>query len=317
MPFLRCCFWYRPPAVATISTGSCAVSLCQRHYNGRPRSEIAARQPPGHKTGQAAIPRQPRQTLPAGVIFSILAVLTPDIPTKLLAATGSHALAHTAARGRSISKFGDRVGGIRRVHHPGGKIPMMMRSSILLVAAMLAVASVGCCGPCGGWAPMTYDNYGPCHSCGAMCTSDCGPTCTSDCGSGSCGSSCTSCTSRAPVVTKASCGCEGSCDGSCGQTCNTCGKSPCGCGIHNWPNPFAHLFACSGCGPLYWSEWHNDPPDVCDACDCHGNWTGHSGSTVRYHGPPRRGSAFAGSVPAEAAPEEVVLEEGTVVEKAE
>jgi hypothetical protein len=32
---------------------------------------------------------------------------------------------------------------------------------------------------------------------------------------------------------------------------------------------------CGGCSSeLYWSEWHNDPPQCCDPCDCHGNWIG-------------------------------------------
>jgi hypothetical protein len=29
-----------------------------------------------------------------------------------------------------------------------------------------------------------------------------------------------------------------------------------------------------GCGEVYHSEWHNDPPDCCDPCDCWGNYTG-------------------------------------------
>jgi len=30
----------------------------------------------------------------------------------------------------------------------------------------------------------------------------------------------------------------------------------------------------SGCGPIYWSEFHSDPPDCCDPCDRCGNFTG-------------------------------------------
>jgi len=29
-----------------------------------------------------------------------------------------------------------------------------------------------------------------------------------------------------------------------------------------------------GCGPVYWSEFHSDPPDCCDPCDRCGNFTG-------------------------------------------
>jgi hypothetical protein len=32
---------------------------------------------------------------------------------------------------------------------------------------------------------------------------------------------------------------------------------------------------CGGCSSeLYWSEWHNDPPQCCDPCDRCGNWIG-------------------------------------------
>jgi hypothetical protein len=47
---------------------------------------------------------------------------------------------------------------------------------------------------------------------------------------------------------------------------------------------YGHLLAaatsccgCTGCNSeLYWSEWHNDPPQCCDPCDCHGHWIGPS-----------------------------------------
>lgn len=35
------------------------------------------------------------------------------------------------------------------------------------------------------------------------------------------------------------------------------------------------IFACDGCtGPMYWSEWYNDPPQCCEPCDKYGNYTG-------------------------------------------
>jgi hypothetical protein len=37
---------------------------------------------------------------------------------------------------------------------------------------------------------------------------------------------------------------------------------------------------------LYWSEWHNDPPQCCDPCDCYGNWVGPgAGYRAPYHHP--------------------------------
>jgi hypothetical protein len=35
------------------------------------------------------------------------------------------------------------------------------------------------------------------------------------------------------------------------------------------------MLSCNtGCGEVYWDEWLSDPPDCCDPCDNHGNWTG-------------------------------------------
>ncbi len=37
-------------------------------------------------------------------------------------------------------------------------------------------------------------------------------------------------------------------------------------------------FGCqSGCGDMYWGEWSYDPPDACDPCNNHGDWTGELG----------------------------------------
>jgi len=218
---------------------------------------------------------------------------------------------------------------------------MTTRATFLLVVCAVAAASIGCCGPCGQqWRPVTYKNYGPCHSGGSSCGSSCAPPCVRDavapcgasCGSDCCGSSCSSCTGSPvlaadsvgvsetpggevatvsatetvlstdydPGVELASGGCE-----SCGDGCATCGQIPCGCGLASWPNPFAALTACSGCGPIYWSEWHNDPPDICDPCDCHGNWTGSGGVKVGYYGPPRAGSASVRTVRDGATPQKI------------
>ena len=84
--------------------------------------------------------------------------------------------------------------------------------------------------------------------------------------------------------------------GECGVECAAPVASSCGCGSCGSPHagatyggcwsPGADLIrgidrllggCCNGCGELYWSEFHNDPPDTCDPCDCHGNWTGRAG----------------------------------------
>jgi len=65
--------------------------------------------------------------------------------------------------------------------------------------------------------------------------------------------------------------CDGYGGGAAGPCCNT-GCDPC-----NW-HPGKHLFGkigCnSGCGDLYWSDWHSQPPDCCDPCDRCGNFVG-------------------------------------------
>jgi hypothetical protein len=38
--------------------------------------------------------------------------------------------------------------------------------------------------------------------------------------------------------------------------------------------PFPDKWCSQGCGPLYWSEWHNDPPDCHDPCNRCGNYVG-------------------------------------------
>lgn len=46
---------------------------------------------------------------------------------------------------------------------------------------------------------------------------------------------------------------------------------------------FCHKSCQAGCGEVYWSEWHNDPPDCCDPCDCWGEFAGH-GYCAECHG---------------------------------
>lgn len=187
----------------------------------------------------------------------------------------------------------------------------------------MVLAAVGCCGPGGQFLPPTYKNYGPCDSCGTKCGGTCampcigcgsstcdGDSCDGDSCDGSCEESCTSCREPSCGTEAATCGC-GTEVSVASSDCSTCGQSPCGCGPRHWPNPFAHLTDCLGCGELYWSEWHNNPPDLCDPCDCHGYWTGHAAVQVGYHGPPRAGSAYARPVVVDesVAADEVMIEE--------
>jgi hypothetical protein len=37
------------------------------------------------------------------------------------------------------------------------------------------------------------------------------------------------------------------------------------------------LCGCTGCGELYWNEWHSDPPACREPCDCMGAYTGKYG----------------------------------------
>jgi hypothetical protein len=50
---------------------------------------------------------------------------------------------------------------------------------------------------------------------------------------------------------------------------------------------------------LYWSEWHNDPPQCCDPCDRCGNWIGPGGG---YRAPYAHAYSPAGNWYAEREP---------------
>jgi hypothetical protein len=68
------------------------------------------------------------------------------------------------------------------------------------------------------------------------------------------------------------------CSGDC---CSDYGYDKCSghCGCGGDPacrRPIlGRLCGCTGCGELYWSEWFNDPPALCDPCDACGNYTGY------------------------------------------
>ncbi len=67
--------------------------------------------------------------------------------------------------------------------------------------------------------------------------------------------------------------CEGCGGGGCDECCVPCAKRP------RYPKKFCG----SGCGEVYWDEWHSDPP-TCDPCDDCGNWIGHQGLGWRHCG---------------------------------
>lgn len=107
---------------------------------------------------------------------------------------------------------------------------------------------------------------------------DCGDGCRQGCG-------------RSLAFQKYDCSCDGCCGGwgSCGGATNAkcgapCGQGGCqgrcsssgsgGYGLKGWLG--RTICGCYGCGELYWSEWHNDPPPVCDPCDWYGNVVGRS-----------------------------------------
>lgn len=65
------------------------------------------------------------------------------------------------------------------------------------------------------------------------------------------------------------------CGSSCGTACGLCSSKA-------YPGPLSCLmYLCNYgtykgpvCGDVYWGDWHGDPPDCCDPCDRHGNYTG-------------------------------------------
>jgi hypothetical protein len=67
--------------------------------------------------------------------------------------------------------------------------------------------------------------------------------------------------------------------------CDACGGGGCHeCRMPCFKRPrFPKKFCGSGCGEIYWDEWHSDPPS-CDPCDDCGNWIGHQGLSWRRCG---------------------------------
>jgi hypothetical protein len=118
-----------------------------------------------------------------------------------------------------------------------------------------------------------------------------------------------------------------SCDGVCGECCGGAGcggAAACGdactggsgdgctegrCGV---VNGLRNCLGCTGCGELYWSEWHNDPPSVCEPCDCLGNYTGPGGAGY-YRAPYRRHDGLVESRPAAVRPLEMADQSNDII----
>ena len=164
-------------------------------------------------------------------------------------------------------------------------------ATILFVSGLLASA-----GGCGVMHALVYEPFGP----GRLCD----PT---HCEDGSCGT-CSTCAAptddcscgTAEPARGAPCGpavrgrwcrvhrvancrvCADPCDS--GDSCasgDACGGPDCGGCDYCRPGPLTWLFRmigcgtfrCGSCGPRYWGDWYGDPPDCCDPCDNHGNFT--------------------------------------------
>ncbi|HLA84880.1 MAG TPA: hypothetical protein VJL29_08800 [Thermoguttaceae bacterium] len=174
------------------------------------------------------------------------------------------------------------------------------------------MSNCGCCDPC-GCGPC---DVGPCGvGCGAPCgfrpTWGCGPlaSCEPRCMPGAgCGGAC----GLAPDCGPA-CGDCGPACGPCGDPCgcDPCGCDPCGyggctCGCCG-PGPIrcvlsllhpVRWFGCynNGCGEMYWGDFHGDPPDCCDPCDCMGNYTGCTSGGCGCSGEPTTSYGTPGNV---------------------
>jgi hypothetical protein len=141
----------------------------------------------------------------------------------------------------------------------------------------------------------------------------CGDGCAEGCGRGS-----------SLAFSKYDCSCDGVCGECCGgEKCDCCepcdggvdGRDGCcgaGCGgdKSRW-RLLDRICGCHGCGELYWSEWHNDPPALCEPCDCLGNYTG-CGAAGCYRAPYRRPDELV-SAGRQSAPPALEVADGDIV----
>lgn len=150
----------------------------------------------------------------------------------------------------------------------------------------------GCQGACGGC----------CHhglrsaKCGSNCGHDCGPLFRGD--GGKYFDSCDGCGDDCGLGVEPACGmpvetgCGIAVEPGCGmEACGGCRRHGIGC----WQpcKLLREIFTCDGCtGPMYWSEWYNDPPECCEPCDHYGHYTGPQAKCsvvgVAHHAPLRQ-----------------------------
>ena len=175
------------------------------------------------------------------------------------------------------------------------------------ILAGLFITAAVLSGGCGEFHQFVHSPFGPGTLCDTSHCGDCGP-----CGGGACATGgCRPC--RAPYYgtwgfgPTWGCGPSASCDARCGPgagmgdgcgTIDGCGEScgPCGCqcggctcGCCEGPGLLCSIFGLirpgvwfgcynNGCGEIYWGDFHGDPPDCCDPCNCMGDYTGPGGS---------------------------------------
>lgn len=145
------------------------------------------------------------------------------------------------------------------------------------IVAALLLLSTGCCAV----RTALYEPFGP----GSLCdpthcgAASCGPVAVSDACSPGCGVPADPCNACGP--------CEDRC---AARACGPCGRP---WGPLSWVFDIFFAGYCGdGCGELYWSDFHSEPPDCCDPCDRLGNWTGgamSAGATTPHGGCPTCG----------------------------
>lgn len=124
----------------------------------------------------------------------------------------------------------------------------------------------------------SYVPWCPCKGPHCCDTGGCGACCEPACGCG------VECGCEVGCACEPACGCSSCCEPCCPKP-RTCCLKYCGfCAPYYCIVKTLSDSCCSGCGcdgEVYWSEWHNDPPQCCDPCDHYGNWIGPSSSSYR------------------------------------
>jgi len=254
--------------------------------------------------------------LPAVGIFSILTI---DWPITYMR------FGRTSLQWGGIHSFAGQAGRLPRGSDDMARtwrIDLVKRILLAIVGCCLLAGSTGCCGVahrllCCPLGPGTQCDPTHCvDGCGLVgggMACGCGPTCGPTCGpvGEPCApAACEPCGAM-PCDT---CGPVGACEPACGMDCG-CGGCGHGAGLLGL---FGGIYRalhppgwCGGCGEIYWSEFHSDPPDCCDPCDCYGNFTGGGCTTCGPVGcgPTTCGPAGCGVMAENSAPNTLPREE--------